>query len=389
MVKFLVIFLLVLISPINPLLAEDSSQTQKKQSLKYNFRARFGYFALNRDKRDGETIKRDNFRLRIQTGLDYHITPKLKVTGRISGRFANAQDQFKFLLNDYIPLGQTSINLGEATVDKLYVRYVLTPSLTMRAGRMQQTYKLASVPGKSLDRENSSSTNINWTDGVHLTWRFHENWNLHFTAQHNSAKGSSNVARQPLDFSSSNSRISYYTLVEKIKQLGGWHQLNFSFNYFPDALPLYGEPNEDLLDYYTLAGRASIRLLPLPLFNADLVVGGEAGYAFNTPSKVATKTSHDSTDMAGNTAMFLSANLMNMFEKHNIGVVIGWIEDGWLLSPNLVNNKFEREVRHQYYIKDKLSMETRIRFRDDLNKLVDYERKLSQMDLFIRLSYSL
>lgn len=388
MLKKILVVLLFLISPLNLLLAGDSSQTQEQQGFKYNLNVRTGYFALFRNERDGEYIKQDNFRLRIQTGVDYHVTPGLKVTARISGRFSNDQERFKFLFNDYIPSGQTSIDLGEATVDELYVRYVLSPSFTLRAGRMQSVYKLTSVPGKTLDRENSHNTNINWTDGLHLTWRFYENWNLHFIAQHNSARGSSNVARQPLDFSSSNSRISYYTLVENIKQQGIWHQLNVSFNYFPDALPLYGEPNEDLIDYYTLAGRASVKI-PVDLLKADFVVGGEAGYAFNTPSGVATKTSLDNTDMAGNTAMFFSANLMNMFEKHNIGVLVGWIEDGWYLSPNMVDNKFDREVRYQYYFTDKFSMENRIRFRDDLNKLVDSERKLSQMDLFIRLSYKL
>ncbi|MFO7978690.1 MAG: hypothetical protein R6U64_08535, partial [Bacteroidales bacterium] len=65
----------------------------------------------------------------------------------------------------------------------------------------------------------------------------------------------------------------------------------------------------------------------------------------------------------------------------------GQIEDGYLISPDMRNNNFERELRMQLRLAKNLTMENRVRVRSDLNQIVEADQKRRDVDYYFRLSY--
>lgn len=379
---YLIPLLLIIISvtPI-PLAAQEY-----EPGFYYGGRIRTGYFTQTREDRDGTESVSGNFRLRINLGAGYRFSPQWTVWARVGGRFSNDQDYMKFHITDHIPRGSDGLPLGESTLDELYINYQSTGGLNIRLGRMQTSFQLKGVPKKSLDREDSPNTDVNWTDGLFISWPFHESYTLHMIAQYNAKTWASNILRPPLDFSDDRSRISMFGMLDVSTDHSVFVQRQLGVTWLPAALPVYGEPGEELKDYLAATARVAAAW-PVGILESEILVGGELGYAFNTPAKTVMQTSANIEDMAGNTAWQMSVNLMNILSKHSIGFVFGQIEDGYLISPDMRYNNFERELRMQLRLTKNLTMENRVRVRSDLNKIVGADQKRRDVDYYFRLSY--
>jgi hypothetical protein len=352
----------------------------------YGGRVRTGYFMQTRYDRDGSEIFRDNFRLRLHLGAGYRFSPEWSMWMRFGGRFSNDQDYLKFHITDHIPRGTDGLPLGEATIDELYVNYRSASGLNIRLGRMQTSFKLKGVPQKSLDREDSPNTDVNWTDGLFVSWPFHESYTLHVIAQYNAKTWASNILRPPLDFADSKSRISLFGMLDMTAPHNFLVQRQLGITWLPASLPVYGQAGEDLKDYLAVTGRTAASW-PTGVLQSEFLLGGEVGYALNTPAKTVMRTSADAGEMAGHTAWQVSLNLMNILKKHSIGFIFGQIEDGYLISPDMRYNNFEREVRMQLRIAKGLTMENRVRVRSDLNDIVGAGQKRRDVDYYFRFSY--
>lgn len=375
-----ILLLLLLFSFINAK-AQESEPRIKPYGM-----IRTGYFTISRDDRDGEVFSKHEMRLRLQLGLKLKITESLYLNARYAGRFSTAQESFDFVLTDHIPPGKDGLNMGTSTFDEFHLDYKPIESFRIRLGRMQTKFELGGVPKKSLDRNDSPNTDINWTDGIHLTYTTKFDWAAHFIAQYNSREGSSNILRLPLNFESPASRVSYYAVLQDMNKNSFFAQREISATYIPHSVPGV-QADETAKDLFAIVSRAAVA--PRLGSFASLFIGGELGYANRTVNKSLLNTGDIDDGQGGHMAYQLSFNLLDVFQKHNIGFVYGNIDDGWLISPDLRPNNIEKEIRHQWKITKKLSMENRIRWRRDKEMHTGAAKKREDIDLYFRLSYRL
>jgi hypothetical protein len=345
---------------------------------------RSGYFTLHRDDRDSSRKIIDELRLRALVGIRYTFTENLILSLRVAGRYSTEQEKFDFILNDYVIAGNDGILLGQTTIDDFNLEYKATDKLKFRVGRFQNSFELGGVPKKSLDRNTGVNTDINWTDGIHATYAVSHNWEWHFVTQYNSKKGSSVYFRKPLDFSDAASRISYYSIIKSVSKESWLSQRELSFSYLPRSIPLV---DTTIRHKNLLSATARFAKSISVGSSAKLYLGAEWGVVSATPERKLVKTGTE-----GNARPFayqVSANVLDMFSSQNIGIVYGNIDDGFLISPDLRSNNHEIEIRHQWKITKKLSMENRIRSRMDKYRLTNSKKNREDIDLYFRLTYRL
>ncbi|MFW5879740.1 MAG: hypothetical protein ACOCUV_02840 [bacterium] len=347
---------------------------------------RTGYFTKKNDGRDGNISSKHEGRLRLQLGLKLRVFDNLSLNTRFAGRFSTAQEEFSFVLTDHIPPGKDGLKMGSSTIDEFHLDYKPFDALRIRLGRMQTKFELGGVPKKSLDRNDSPNTEINWTDGIHFTYTTKFGMAAHFIAQYNSKSGGSNIFRLPLSFEDPASRVSYYGVLQDVKEGGFFAQRELSATYIPQSIPDINENNSPK-DLFAVATRLAVA--PKLGAFATLFIGGELGYANRSANKALLNTGFVDEGQGGQMAYQVSINLLDMFEKHNIGFIFGNIDDGWLISPDLRSNNYEREIRHQWKITKKLSMENRIRWRSDKEQIVGAQQKRQDVDLYFRFTYKL
>ncbi len=203
--------------------------------------ARFAYAVSERETRESESLPReDDLRLRLRLGAETRLSEEWKMRGRLAGRFSTEQDSSRFWLKAWAPT-RTGLELGDATIDELYLDYVPAGgNWSLRAGRFQGKFALKGIASKSFDRNNSPNTDINWTDGLHFTYGTNSTWRSHLVLQSNASNGSGQVARAPLTFDDNSSHITMFAAVEAAEPLGSITQRLFTVTYMPSTLATDG-----------------------------------------------------------------------------------------------------------------------------------------------------
>jgi hypothetical protein len=348
---------------------------------------RAGYFRMHRDERSGESTVTDDFRTRIRTQAGMRLGAGFDVGVRLAGRFSSAQESASFYVRDHAP-ATDGLLLGEATLDEAYIRYRPSTAWTVRVGRMQTKFTLADLQGKSLDRGDSPNTDITWTDGAHLTYGAGAGWRAHLVLQHNAREGATNVLRPPLDFQHPDSRLTVFAALESARPAARLVQRGLDVTYIPRALAVNGT-GSDVRDYYiAVVGRATLAW-PLGESGGNFSVGGEAGYAVNTPTLVALRLAEPggaAADEAGGLALQFAVTLADVLPAHRFGLAYGYTEAGWLISPDFRNNDRLVEARYQWAFTRSHSFEARLRQRQELLQLTNAARRRSDLDGYIRVS---
>jgi hypothetical protein len=241
------------------------------------------------------------------------------------------------------------------------------------------------VFSKSLDQNDSNNLRVNWTDGLHATFKAKNSWESHMVLQYNSEDGPSTVRRYPLDFSDRRSRVSYLFGVENLQDKRRIVQRALDINYFPSALLSNGQTDGPLDDYWGIVARAAARW-PLRTESWRIRFSSEIGYAPNTPTKTATGV----TGMgdAGGLAWNITASIMDFVRNHSIGVNYAQTEAGWLVSPQYKNNERLFEIRYVWRPTGKLTLDVRARWRDDLRERIIEDTDRNRLDFFARFTWS-
>jgi len=360
------------------------STTAEAIDYKFFGDARVGYFSADRDDRDGTQNKTDEGRLRLRLGVSSKLSDSLEAKVRFAGRYStDDRNDNHFKIFESIPSGD-GLRRGDSTVDTIQLKYKLQNQGSVTFGRMQTKLELDGVAKKSLDRNDSPNTDINWTDGIYLQYPVVDGWKLHGIVQYNPASGSTELRRSPLNFSDSDSRISYFAAIEKKSKTGLWAQRGIDVTYLPSALRKDGSADGRIEDYWAVAARAAARW---PLSRGDaFMLGGEVGVASEAPTNEAVKLPGDGD--AGNSAYQVTFNWLNFVPKHSVGLVVGRADAGWLLSPDFRSNTDLVELRYKWAIGKKNRLEARIRQREDAEKLDDGKPKVREdTDLYVRYTY--
>lgn len=348
---------------------------------------RAGYYAKERDQRDGGTSDTKEWRLRVRPGLSMQINEQWMAKIRAAGRYTTESTRSNDTHTKFFTSIPTTdgLRLGDATLDELYISYKHSNNKHFKIGRMQTKYELAGVAKKSLDRNDSPNTDITWTDGIYFSFKPASGWKHHFILQYQGKDGPTTVRRSPLDFSDNDSRLTYFVAVENKQASGAFVQRGIDISYLPSSLCSDGTGTCNMRDdYFGLVGRAAMQW-PLGEGSNKFLLGMELGYAPNTQLKstAGTGTSGDADGLAGQ----LTFNLVDFAPHHSFGLVLGRTGAGWLLSPDFRNNNTHIEGRYVWKIAKNQKIAIRLRQRQDLEMIVGETRKQIDRDLYARFTY--
>ncbi len=347
---------------------------------------RAGYFASEREDRDGSRTDKDEGRLRLRFGVEGKFSDRWSGRIRAAGRYSTEDNpgEVKFFTSIPAPEG---LRFGDTTIDELFFRYQHSPTQDIKLGRFQSNFKLDGVAKKSLDRNTSHETQITWTDGIGFAFLAKSGWRNHVLAQYNYSDGATEVRRKPLDFSDNKTRVSFFFATENKNAVGPLVQRGVDLSYLPKALCVDGVVTcQTRESYWALVFRGALRW-PLSQGGMYFLLGGSAGYAPNTQLKTVANTG--TTGDTDGSAFQVSFNLVDFVPKHSLGLVLGQVGAGWLISPDFRNNNTLIEGRYRFNLAKQHKIEFRLRRREDLERLVGANQKRVDDDLYLRYTFKL
>lgn len=358
------------------------ADTQVNEGWTLSADLRGGYSNTKIDSRDGSENTSSGWLARLRAGGSYKISNGLVVAGRVATACSSSKCDFDLGYTDSIPVGSSSVDDGDVTVDELYLHTFRRERFDLAIGRLQTKFVArAGVFAKSLDRNDSNGTNITWTDGIHGTMHFSDKSIVHLILQKNQADGTGNVRRAPINFSDDQSRVTYFVAWENLRRIGPINQRGIDLTYLPKSLLKDGGPTGQAVNYLGIVARFAASW-PEGSTGPRLNFAGEFGYAPTTPTRAAMGLS--GTDDTGGIAWNLSVSGMNLRPNHSIGLNYGRTDAGWLLSPQYRNNEKVLELRYLWRRTHNLAIDIRARWRKDLEILESAVRRQESFNVFAR-----
>ncbi len=340
---------------------------------------RTGYFAKD-DSQKGEASE---LRLRLRAGIKAKFNQHLSADFRFAGRaYAWGDNDTGFDYLDATPAYSDSIPAGQTTIDTAFIKYHFSPKSFIRLGRFQSKYELKGVAKKSLDRNNSPNTDINWTDGAHLSMEVGGSHRINAVIQYNPEEATA-VLRSPLNFKADKSRLSYFLGIQHTKSFGPFVQREIDLTIMPNALCKKGLNSDKSACASSTASTyvaAVVRVAtqwPILKTGTNFLLGTELGYSPTKPNE--SVVGGNASDDASGLAYQVTFNFMDFIPKHGIGFVYGRAGGGWLISPDFSSNNTLKEVRYAWKFMKKQKLELRLRQRDSI---VGKDR--TRKDLYLR-----
>jgi len=324
---------------------------------------------------------RARWRLRSVWG----ISDRFRAVARLAGTCSKLECSPEFILQPNIPT-PAGLSDGQITIDSLFFQWFRTEKFNVAAGRMETKFVArGGVYAKSLDRNDSNNLRVNWTDGIHATYKAENGWNSNVILQYNSADGASNIRRSPLDFSDSGSRVSTFFSLGNVQPKRRLVQRALDISYLPASLNKNGIDGEPAVDYWAFVARAASRW-PVRSEGWRLRFSSEVGYAPETSTNLAAGIigSGDTSGLAWN----VTASIMEFLPNHSIGVNYAETEAGWLISPQYVDNERLFELRYMWRPTDRLTLDVRGRWRDELRQRLIENPDRDRFDFYARVTWS-
>jgi hypothetical protein len=91
---------------------------------------------------------------------------------------------------------------------------------------------------------------------------------------------------------------------------------------------------------------------------------------------------------AGGLAWNMTVSIMDFLPQHSIGVNYARTEAGWLISPQYTDNEQLLELRYMWRPTDRLTLDVRGRWRDELVQRVLAEPRRDPFDFYARITWS-
>lgn len=343
---------------------------------------RASFFSRERDDRNGKEESTHELRFRPRVGIGGKFNEQWRMQVRFAGRYSTRDSNLHFKIFDNIPT-QDGLRQGDSTFDEIYVEYRPADVWEILVGRFQSKALLKGVAEKSLDREDSTFTNITWTDGVQIKYKAENGWNTTAIAQYNYAQGATQPRSAPLDFSEDGSRVSYFASVENTQKAGLIVQRTVDINWLPSALHSEGVGSGIVTDYWAVVGRLAVQW---PIRGSlNFMLGGELGYAPNVPKRSTIRTG--ASGNADGLAAQVTFNFIDIVPQHSLGFALARIGDGWLLTPSFNDNAYVAEVRYKWVIDKNQTIEVRMRYSEDIRQRTNASQKRQDLDSFLRYTY--
>ncbi len=358
---------------------------EERRGIGVNGDLRIGYVSVGDEFRDVTLGEADILRARWRIRSTLGITDNLRGVIRLAGVCSTESCDPDFVFQPEITT-PTSLKDGQITIDTLFLHWFQSDRFDIAVGRMEtKAVARGGVYSKSLDRNNSNNLRINWTDGIQATFKARNGWESHMIVQYNSEDGPGSVSRVPLDFSSSKSRASYFFGLENLQSTRMLIQRGFDITYMPSSLLVDGQAAGPVEDYWGLVVRAASRW-PVRAEGWRIRLSSEVGYAPNTPTKTASGII--GTGKADGLAWNITASVMDFVPNHSIGINFAMTEAGWLLSPQYSDNERLMEIRYMWRPTNRLTLDIRGRWRDDLRRRIIDVPGRDRFDFYARATWS-
>jgi len=319
--------------------------------------------------------------VRLRGGATISVAPWLDARARLAGFLDKDVDGLGFRFNP-----RRTIQSGDVTFDSLFLTLRPHELFTIKIGRLQTQFEIDSVVMDSLSRNDSGGLDVNWTDGVYLTIGKPSSFKLHLIGQVNPEMGPTNNIgiRGPLDFGDGASRITYYAALEA-PSLTPFTQLIADVTIIPQTLRPLGlgtGAKEDVVAF-TLKAAADLafqeRMKPL-ILHPFL----EFGAMLSTPQESVLGIS-EGTGRAGQLAVVGGLDLKHL-GPGALGFQFGWVQAGYLISPDYPNNAWSIEARYKVRVIKNLVLEVRYRHRQDIDKLLDAVERQTDDNILARVT---
>ncbi|MEA5444527.1 hypothetical protein VCB98_01665 [Gammaproteobacteria bacterium AB-CW1] len=344
---------------------------------------RSGLYASERLDRQGERQRADDWRARIRLSADRDLAGDWRFRIRAAGRYSSDDNTGDAYFRAWAPT-RSGIATGDTTIDTLQWQWQPEHGeWGVLIGRFQAQAGIPVVPGKGLDRKDSSNVGVSWTDGIELSHPLPGRWQGRSRLFYNHQRGAGGVYRFPLDHQDSGSRLALSSAFESTAGPGPLILRRVTITWMPDSLAPDGPQSPRREDYRSLTGSLATSW-PVAPSGTRLVVAGELGF---TDARVPTGLL-DAGDEGtlGGRAWQASANLFDLAPGHLLGLVYGEAEGSWLHSVDYRNNDALAEIRYQYRFTPALSFEGRYRWRRELKVPDDSPRRRVDQDIYLRLS---
>lgn len=346
-----------------------------------DLRANYNYADLDLLNPAGDTI--DNARLRWRVGGSWRFTDRFRLGARLAGLCSTDDCNPEFILQPDLP-ARTSIDDGQITLDELYLHFYRTERFDVAAGRLQTKFVArGGVFAKSMDRNDSNNQRVNWTDGLHSTFRAANGWASHLVLQHNSEDGPSSVREFPLDFADSRARWTGFLAFENLERQGFILQRALDISYLPKSLLKDGLFSSRREDYYGIVLRGAGRW-PMRSEGPRLRVSAEIGYAPETQTKAAEGIAGGGD--VGGMAFATTISVMDFLPRQSIGINFARTDPGWLLSPQYRKNQELFEIRYLWRRNRQVAVDIRGRWRKDLREITAVGRIRHEFDIYLRVT---
>ena len=146
----------------------------------------------------------------------------------------------------------------------------------------------------------------------------------------------------------------------------------------------YRPVDSRLEDYWGFVARIAGRY-PKRSTGTRVRFSTEIGYAPETPTNTALNLP-GSGDTDGYAAA-VTVSLMDFAPRHSLGFNYAHTEAGWLLSPQYNKNERLIELRYVWVTTPILTLDARLRHREDLHRELDAAQRRRELDAFVRLTW--
>jgi len=343
-----------------------AAEGDESSTLNFSGDARFLFSGIDDDS--------DEASLRVRGGIDWAVSPGFHAVIRAATSASTRGNDWQA---GWFPAAQTSTGLapGSVTLDLAHLRYESESGLRLRIGRFQETLALPAIPDKSLDRKDSDSTGISYSDGISAEYPVGQGWNLLGIAQYAPDGGATNRPRVPLSFDDEENPVSGYFALRRSDETGPWALASLSYSVYPDSLVEDGRRE----NYSGLVANA-MRRIPVEGIG-NLLIGGSLGYAPDIPQSA-------SASSQSRVAWQATANLVDFGPRdQGFGVVYMRTGAGWLISPDLADGRWLAEARYRFRPVPQLTCELRLRYRRDTEDPLAGTTRDIERDWYLRLTW--
>lgn len=217
----------------------------------------------------------------------------------------------------------------------------------LKLGRFQKSFSLPTATANSINRFQSSSVSVNWSDGLFYQRNLARGWAAETVWEYQRRGHLSFPYKAPLSFSNNkHNLITYLGITNKNRDKNNFIEKTIAVMWAPDAYYYKGS-------YTSYAAVSGSAVLDLPIQNSQ--AGGSYRFTAELGQNVMAA-------FADGTVYALSAGIYDIAAKHNLMIEAAGNDTQWLSSPYAPGSN-TYEIRYQLKVNSRFGADARYQVR--------------------------